>query len=398
MSVRVTIILALAMLTLPGCATQEGARHSQHTVDMGPAHTNELFTWAEDVLTPYIMETFQQHSWLRNRKFALVAMEGEDILPEINQVAEEIRTGLAQRLCRIPGLNMSWRPVQKPWSHHRNMYDITKQVECVDLDPIEVFVGIETRELMTGELQVSVNAVDIKQRQWVPNFGLDWRGQVPQTVMAALDKAHVDERLRGLRPLPFEDTEPDLVAAYLATNLSCLLSRGIQNYEEMVIFVDYDDSSPGVTSTAFELLDSYLNKMNGVRLTNSRQQATVIMERKVVDLRDGIMQLWVRSTFQDGSRLQGIETEVYVRSGQANFAIIEEQTNRFWGQVSFEQDSQGICPRYTGPAPERNRCLDVRKAPVGREPMLIRPSTTHNSTAIIRLEGRDRTVLLAPLW
>ena len=316
MKLNIIIAMSILLTSIAGCASHERLVDTTSSSLREPVHADELLTWVDQELSPYITEQFQQHPWLRNKSFAIVAMEGEDILPQINQVTEEIRVNLAQRLRRAHGVRMIWRPVQKPWKHHRSIKDVVRDAQCIDLNPIEVFVGIETRRLMTGELQITVNAVDSRQRQWIPNFGLDWRGRVSSDVLAALNNSHVDERLRGLRPLPFAENEPDLLASYLATNLSCLFAMGMDDYSNMLVFVDRDElsSSTGVTASAFSLLDNYLNKMNGVQITDNRHQATVIMEREVVDIGSGMMVLWTKNTFQDGSRVQGIETEVYVRT------------------------------------------------------------------------------------
>lgn len=312
------IIIALCMFlaSMAGCVAHERPVDTASSPLRESVRADNLLTWVDNELAPYITQQFQQHPWLRNKSFAIVAMEGEDILPQINQVTEEIRSNLAQKLRRAQGVRMIWRPVQEPWKHHRTIQDVVRDAQCIDLDPIEVFVGIETRRLMTGELQITVNAIDSRQRQWIPSFGLDWRGRVSNDVLTALNNIHVDERLRGLRPLPFAETEPDLLASYLATNLSCLFATGMDDYSDMLVFVDRDElsRSAGVTASAFNLLDNYLNRMNGVRITDNRHQATVIMEREVVDIGSGMMVLWIKNTFQDGSRVQGIETEVYVQT------------------------------------------------------------------------------------
>jgi len=311
------IMLLLLTMIIAGCATQEVISRLSNN-DHKPlknAEAGEIIQWVDQELAPYIEKQFKQHPWLKNKTFSIGAMRDEDILPEINRLSEEIRIRLAQHLRGAQGVQMSWRPVQEPLQHHRSMDNLANNLECIDMDPVEIFVGIETRQLMSGELQINVSAVDKEDQQWVPNFGKNWRGLASRNVMDSLNMTKVDERLRGLRPLPFEPDEPDLLASYLATNLSCLFQRGVENHEELMVFVDRDKGSqnPSVVNRAFEMLDSYLNRMNRVRITDHKDKANVVMERNVVDVNESLMVLWVRNTFQDGSRVQGVETEVYVR-------------------------------------------------------------------------------------
>lgn len=310
-------IIFLLISFMASCATQKDSRSlsgDKNTLDTAGA--GEIMKWVDQDLAPYIEEQFQRHPWLKNKSFSVGAMQDEEILPKIDRLSEEIRLQLVQHLRSAQGVQMAWRPIQEPLKHHRNMDELTENIDCVDMDPIEIFVGIEIRRLITGEIQINVNAVDKKEERWVPNFGHSWEGQVNDKLLKALDSKDVDERLRGLRPLPFESDEPDLLASYLATNLSCLFKRGVDNHDELSIYVD---QKQGVTdlrviSRAFEMLDSYLNKMNRVRITNREDKADVVMKRNVVDIDEEMVVLWVKNTYQDGSRVQGVETEVYVQT------------------------------------------------------------------------------------
>ncbi len=110
---KVLVLGCLSAGLLAACLTPQ--RAAEMTGNARIQDGGELMVWVEQTLAPYLVTQFHQNPSLKNKPFALVAMSGEDILPEISALAEDIRTLLVHYLRRTPGINMRWRPVQQPF-------------------------------------------------------------------------------------------------------------------------------------------------------------------------------------------------------------------------------------------------------------------------------------------
>lgn len=273
------------------------------------AGPSSLDLWLEESLIPYLAQQFDQHPRFKGQPVLLVRMQGENVLPRIDDLTERIRHKIHDALLKKSGLNLAWRPAIQPWRHHRNLEDIT----CDDYSTVRYYIGIDAGlSQVSRKLYVRVRALNLSEKKWVPGFGKSWTGLATRDQMDALAREHPDGYLRGLRPLPFSDRQPDMLAAYLARNLSCLLRQGEQ--DDLVVHVAPPaPTTPPRIKTALQLVANYLTRFREVEVTDDPNQADVTVVCAVHSIDQDLHQIWISAKQrQADTYLPGAETEAYV--------------------------------------------------------------------------------------
>jgi len=280
-----------------------------------------LTPWIEETLIPYLTEQLSRHPRFKGQPFLLVGLEGDNIQTDINDLTAQIREKIVDALLVKPGIQMSWRPAARPWRHHQSLAELS----CADYRRIQFYIGIDAGlTKVDRSLYVKVRALDLKEETWVSGFGLSWTGKPGINQLNALHHRKADEYLRGLRPLPFNGREPDLLASYLARNLSCLFRQ--QEMDEIIVYMNRrelegaPDTAPnggGCFNTTLDLVGNYLARFREVRVTHDPQHATVLLDPKIHGIHDNLYQIWVSARVKGGeTALSGIETETYVLLGE----------------------------------------------------------------------------------
>jgi hypothetical protein len=268
-----------------------------------------LDIWLNDTLIPYLVLQLGQHPRFRSQPVLLVRMQDDRIQPHIDDLTDQIRQKIMDALLNQPGLDLSWRPAIRPWRHHQSLEEVT----CGDFRKIHYYVGIDcglTR--VEGQIYVKVRALNLVEQKWVSGFGKSWQGAPTAFQKAALGRVHPDAHLRGLRPLPFSDRQPDLLAAYLARNFSCLVRQGQE--EAPVVYVNpVAQNTPIVFQTTMALVGKYLARFREVEVTDNPTRANVTVVAEIHAIHRNLHQIWVAARHHQGAKyLPGAETEAYV--------------------------------------------------------------------------------------
>ncbi len=278
-----------------------------------PAAEASLDLWLEEDLIPYLLQQFGQHPRFKNEPILLVRMQGDMVQPRIDDLTNRIRGKIIDALIKSPGLELAWRPAIQPWQHHQRLEDVT----CGEYRKNHYFIGIDcglTR--LKRNLYVKVRALNLAEQKWVAGFGRSWEGKPTARQLAALDREHPDEYLRGLRPLPFSDRQPDLLAAYLARNLSCLL-RQVETADDPMIYVERPAGhTPEAIKTALDLVGKYLARFREVEVTDDPNRANFTLISATHNIHQDLHQVWISARHRpDKTYLAGAGTEAYVRIG-----------------------------------------------------------------------------------
>jgi hypothetical protein len=304
---RLRILPAAALwfsILLSGCAG------SQDRDGIEPwASQAALDSWIKETLTPYLVKQLGHHPRFNGQPFLLVRMQGGDVQPNIDDLTDHIREMIIDALLKEPGVDLAWRPGIPPWKHHQSLEDIS----CGAYRKIRYYVGIDCG--LTGvdrKLYVKVRALNLAEKKWVSGFGRSWRGKPTPAQLAALNREHPDHYLRGLRPLPFSDGQPDLLAAYLAHNLSCLLRQG--ETDDLVVYVENAaTNAPHVFQSSLDLVGKYLTRFREVEVTDDPSQASVTVVAAVHPIHQNLYQIWLSAKHHLGKKyLSGAGTEAYV--------------------------------------------------------------------------------------
>jgi hypothetical protein len=300
----------LPVIALCICMGLSACTHNYMVRDTDPrSDAPSLDIWLDDTLVPYLVQQLGQHPRFKGQPVLLVRIQGDTVQPRIDDLTDQIRQKIMDALLKQPGLDLSWRPAIHPWRHHRSL----AEVSCGDFRKIHYYVGIDcglTR--VEGHLYVKVRALNLVEQKWVSGFGKSWQGAPTAAQRAALDREHSDDHLRGLRPLPFSDRQPDLLAAYLARNLSCLMRQGEE--DDPVVYVeDVALNTPKVFQTTLELVAKYLARFREVEVTDDPTQANVTVVTEIHAIHQNLRQVWVAARRRQGAKyLPGAETEAYV--------------------------------------------------------------------------------------
>lgn len=301
-------LLGATILFLSGCAAS--IHHPGSEIGAPTTHEASLNTWVSHELTPYLVQQLGKHPKFKGQPFLLVRMKGDDVQASIDDLTGQIRESVMDSLLTEPGINLAWRPAVRPWQHHQSL----DALHCAEYRKIIYYIGIDTGlTKVDKKLFVKVRALNLKEGAWESGFGKSWIGDPTERQRAALNRTQTDEYLRGLRPLPFTVAEPDLLASYLAQNLSCLFKQ--RDSHEVVLCLDAKGSGRKVFfKTVFDLVASYLARFREVRVTRDPEHAHITIKTDVHPIHGDLYQVWVSALQKDGDRyIPGTETEAYVR-------------------------------------------------------------------------------------
>jgi len=294
----------ILLLFLSACA----GIHEFNEIDRRPDHPT-LELWLVESLVPYLVQQLGQHPRFKGQPVLLVRMQGENIPDDIDDLTKQIREKITDALLKENGLNLVWRPAIKPWQHQRSLADVA----CFDDGRVRYYIGIDASlSQMNRILQVKVKALNLNERKWVSGFGKSWAGKPTPGQLAALDRKQPDEYLLGRRPRPFSDRQPDLLAAYLAGNLSCGLRKG--ESDELIVHVSSPDpASPRVIKTTMKLVGRYLARFKEVQVTDDSTRANISLVSTVHGIDQELHQVWISARRRQGDiYLSEAETEAYL--------------------------------------------------------------------------------------
>jgi hypothetical protein len=299
-----------------------------------------LQDWVAEELAPELARQLSEHPRFKNESVILVKLEGADVQPEIDGLTRSIREQILDTLLTTPGVRLPWQPQQRQEQHHRRL----DQVDCTRIRDAHYF-GIEISPTVSAQFRVSVRALDVQAGEWVSGFGKSWQGRLTPGEQRALQERRTDESLRGLRVLPFSSGQPDLAAAYLANNLSCLLRQ--QDEQDLVVYVEALKSEQAELRTLLKLIGNNLSRYREVRVSDAKGEANFVLRGEAHKIQSGLYQVWVvLHPRRSDEHLAGMDTATYVRITPA-----EQRPAR--RAVADSQPARPVIPALDLEAPQR---------------------------------------------
>lgn len=311
-------MLLIALVT-PGCVS------TNKPVSRVYEQFMPLDEWITEKAAPYLIKELGQNPRFKNQPFIIVSLKGENVQPNIDNLTSQIRGILVDHLMIEPGINLAWRPSVAPWEHHRKLTNI----KCGPLEKEKFYIGIDTGiSSIDGMLTIKLRALDLEENKWVTGFGTAWKGKPKISQKKALQTLTPDNHLLGLRPLPFNSIQGDLLASYLARNLSCLFTRMETN--EIVVHVERSNPyNIEYFIDSFSVLQNYLAKFRQVTVTDDPNSANVRVSAKVHRIHSKLFQVWITARYiEDKKYVSGTETEAYVLLEQYNFSKPKSQVEK----------------------------------------------------------------------
>ena len=300
---KMVITVFISCLVASGCATVPKPTNSHVEKQMS------LEEWMDYVAVPYLIKELGDNPLFKGEPFLLVGMDRDNVKAQIDALTLQLREEMIDGLLTKPGVGLVWRPSTKPWEHHISL----KEVSCNEAMKEKYYVGIDTSvSSVNGKLSVKIRALNIAEKSWVTGFGISWQGKPSPMQKKALEERHPDEYLLGLRPLPFNERQADLLAAYLSRNLSCLFNT--MERDGTIVYVKKEN--PGKINyfeNAFGLVANYLARYREVTVTDDPARANITVLAKVHPVHSRLFQVWVSAKYKkDGKYVPGRETEAYV--------------------------------------------------------------------------------------
>jgi len=273
------------------------------------ADRKQLEPWLNDELLPFLEDRLSRHPRLKGQPFEVVGANQYRALGKMDGLTTYIRRKIVDRLQSIPGANFVQYSTIKPWGDRRKSMDSA----CGTQGKAVVRVTLEVdNSLGSGETRVAVQAIDLVENNWVRGFKKVWIGQPTAREKRLIAKQIVDQKLLGSRSLPFRSNQPDILASFLAENLSCLLKHTGES--KLKIYLQKPaEKRPEFLWTAFRLLSHYLARFREVEITDQKRIANVILVSDVHAIDSKLLQVSVLLRSLDKSiRISGVGAEAYV--------------------------------------------------------------------------------------
>ena len=280
------------LLTMMLCAAQPAVA----------SRLNDLDLWVESDLVPYVQRELSSLPRFRDESLRFVVMEGDSPQSEGSELSLKIRDRLRDAVVDLPGVNVVWRGDQPGVGLAAG-----GALDCTSVET-DYFIGVEVRQDGRSDVDITVRALDVRERSWVSGFRRDWRGRITTAQRRSLNTVTDDPTFRGERFAPWQDSETDLMAAQLAYELACSLVRQLDG--EYVI-----SGTRGDETTDAELLELVSNNLAGVRaLRFSADNANAVIEGKAHRIDSDLYQYWVTITpLDESSPMSALSADAYVR-------------------------------------------------------------------------------------
>lgn len=380
-----------------------------------------LETWLNGELLPFLTNRLGRHPRLKGQPFEITTTNKNNAVGKTDGLSTYIRQKVVDQLQSVPGANLVLRPPIKPWHNGFNLLDIA----CENRDKATVRVIIElNKNPSTDELRIAVQAIDLAEKNWVRGFKKVWMGELTTREKRLMAKRVIDQNLLGSRALPFQSDQADLVASYLAENLSCLLKQTGESALKLSL-PQPSENLPEFFQTTFQLLDHYLTRYAKIEITQQKT-ANVVLTSSIHTINPKLYQISVLLRSLDQSiRILGVGTETYVyfdkippvRTVRSNKSLIElfqlvtPKVLKHCQHKNPWQQGQSILTRTSRLASQRCFAINLKAAETARLYLLAQTDKGQitrlfpDSCNVLGLKGQlqggeilKHQTIHAPLW
>ena len=269
------------------------------------ASERELDHWVDDSLVPYVTEQLMTHPRFRGETVMFVVLDGESSAAASNELALSIRDRLLDAALDTGSIDVGLR-----------QGNASGPLDCTR-DDVHYYIGLDLSARVGDQLSVRVRALDLEDRNWVNGFALSWRGRLDGNERRALGRQRIDGTFLGSRDAPFSNAQTDLLAAYLAHELSCELLR--QSGGTYVVPAMASDEEEGALDGTVELIGNNIAANSAIELTADAALANASLSGKAHRIDRDLFQYWLTVTpDREEDELTTISVSAYVRlSGPA---------------------------------------------------------------------------------
>lgn len=307
------------------------------------ANEGDLDRWLDREAVPFVKTALLDHPRFKGETVMFVVLDENATATMSNELALSLRDRLLHAAVDTPGVTIAWRQGRSN-AHHG-----TEAIDCTR-DDVDYYIGIELSQQLDDSYSVNLRALDLQERSWVSGFGQSWRGHLSMTQRRALRQNKVDETFLGARDVPFTADQNDLLARYLAHELSCALLR--ETSGDYIIPADQSAEPAAGLDNTIELVSNNVAANAAIELTNDARKANAELSGKAHQIDDGLFQYWLTVTPKDAdSELSSLSVSAYLLKPDAAFANMTPIP----GEQSAERREYVIPVRTTVAMPSSQR-------------------------------------------
>ena len=264
----------------------------------------DLNQWIAEELTPYITGQLTTQPRFKNESVRFVVFSGDDLQSASNKLALGIRDQLRDAMAGEKDLNILW--LQEAGQSTDNT-----RIDCTR-DSAAYYIGIDVFEAGDGLLSVNVKALDVVDGSWVAGFSRSWKGYPNANQRRSFDRYASDPTFRGMRGAPFDESQLDLLAAFLARDLGCALLS--QTNGEYVVFEGSDGGNTGEEGAMIELVGNNLADYKAIQFSTDVDDANAMIEGNAHRIDANLYQYWITITPNSkNSDLSTLSASAYIR-------------------------------------------------------------------------------------
>ena len=289
--IRWLVFLCMLTLIFFGCQTTP----TNPPVSTGSS-VEKIDRWVNNDLLPELVKKIRKNPNLKGKAFTLAGWDAgkNSIKIEMDTLTKEIMVRIGNKLRKHPGINYVPRSPVRPLDleHQESLFNL----QCEGYRNIEWYLLVTARmDKLTGKLSLSVHGAYPEGSYFknVQGVSFDHSFDASENLRTLFSESKADEYLRGLRYLPFNEDQKDLLAAYLARRVSCIF-KDMSVGDELVVFVDQPGNGKGAFfRNTFDMIRLYLDQFREIRMTSKRSSADVVMTCKVIPVSGDVSQIWL---------------------------------------------------------------------------------------------------------
>ncbi|NOR66606.1 MAG: hypothetical protein GQ528_04545, partial [Woeseiaceae bacterium] len=300
------LALLLAVALLAGPTTSAAARQP------------DLGTWLERDLTPFVSEQLTTHPRFKGELVRFVVFKDGYPAPRSDALAVSLRDRLADAVINVPGVRVGWTYTASDTSREQS----GTAIDC-SKDAVHYYIGLEVSEAGNDQYKVDLRALDLEDRSWATGFAMSWQGTLSRSERSALHRVAADQSFRGQRAVQFSDSQPDLLAAYLAHDLGCALLRQVSG--EYLVTLEPDDQQTVPLDGVVELVSNNLSGNQAMQVTADADRANAVLRGKAHHIDGDLYQYWITVAPTDSSsELPALSASAYVHLPGLHAAYAKE--------------------------------------------------------------------------
>lgn len=267
--------LLLILLAVSGCASISSSSTSTSTSNLesgNPDPESPLDHWVQNQVLPDLQQKLTTLPMFRGQPLMIVGMKDGGLAEQSNSLVKSVQRQIIHSLLATPSILLT-----NPGNHRSEPATDLNSLSCGLSQEADIFIGIETnKDIATGKVRVSIKAYDAnEQLRFLSGLSYDFEDRLNAAYLQALKTDQEDESIKGSRRAPFNDSEPDILAASLSHQLACLLSQSAK--EDIVLFPIQPADDSVFLATTTTLVAKLLADYRQITITEDAASANTLL-------------------------------------------------------------------------------------------------------------------------